>query len=538
MSNYLVVYDITGIQSYIFKTRKVKEISGASLIIRNFLNDVIKEEAVGKIDNNWAKANCDYDYGNTKADFLNHLNQSGFNIEYAFEGGGNLLIFFHGSENELKEFNNKIQLRFLKETGGLMLAFSYEEIKENDLIEIDNKKREKQFDDYRKEVLKKLKDVKTRMPRNNSIAINPIMKLDPVYGNPIIAENNIEKISNGTEEVSYDSYFKLKYLAKCRKENDKKEFDFINVEEIDKLLDPDNSSKNMIAVIHIDGNDLGSMINNYISSVKKSISFDNFVDWLKVSRELSEKIDYVFKEKVINSPKIKGKIKMILNSGDDITFICNAKDALYIVEDIIKLISSESLYPKDISCDNKEILKAENKFSACAGICYCHPHFPFYRAYEIAEELCSNAKAKSKTYRIPTRLNSIGRPTSWFDFEIVQSGILKSINEIRAKNSNLYLRPYSFDKINSIDYLNTYDSFINNLKLFKNVDDKDIARSNAKEIRNKYELSEIDTKILFKKLKSRASDKSSIDYDNPYTDDDKAKYYDAVSLFDLYKVGE
>jgi len=520
MSNYLVVYDITGIQSYIFKTRKVKEISGASLIIRNFLNDVIKEEAAGKIDNNWAKAK--YDYGNTKADFLNHLNQSGLSVEYAFEGGGNLFIFFHGSENELKEFNNKIQLRFLTETGGLMLSFSYVEIKEDD---------NNLFDDYRKEVLNKLKDVKTRMPRNNDIAINPIMKLDSVYGSPIIAKSkeDIKKVSNGSEEVSYDSYFKLKYLSD--KGND---FDFINVKEIDKLLDPDNSNKNLIAVIHIDGNDLGSMINNYISSVK----VNNFVDSLKVSREISTKIDYVFKEKVMNSDKVKGKIKMILNSGDDITFICNAFDALDIVEEIIKLISSESLYPEVISCATKELLKAENQFSACAGICYCHPHFPFHRAYEIAEELCSNAKAKSKANRISTRLNSIGRPTSWFDFEIVQSGILKGVNEIRSKNSNLYLRPYSFDKINSNDYLNTYDSFINNLKLFKNVDDKDIARSNAKEIRNKYELSEIDTKILFKKLKSRASDKSSIDYDNPYTSDGKAKYYDAVSLFDLYKVGE
>lgn len=526
MNNYLVVYDITGIQSYIFKTRKVKEISGASLIIRNFLNDVIKEEAIGKINNNWADSK--YGYGNTKTDFLNHLNQSGFNIEYAFEGGGNLFIFFHGLENELKEFNNKIQLRFLKETGGLMLSFFYVEIKENDPIEINGQKREKQFDDYRKEVLNKLKDVKNKMPRNNTIAINPIMKLDPVYGNPIIAKSSedIKTISNGSEEVSYDSYFKLKYLK-----DKEKEFDFINVKEIDKLLDPNNSNKNMIAVIHIDGNDLGSMINNYIASVES----DSFVDSLKISREISKKIDFVFKEKVMNSDKVKGKIKMILNSGDDITFICNAYDALEIVEDIIKLISSESLYPETISSNDKEILKSENKFSACAGICYCHPHFPFYRAYEIAEELCSNAKAKSKANRIKTNLKNYSRPTSWFDFEIVQSGILKSVNEIRAKNSNLYLRPYSFDKDDSID---SYSSFINNLRIFKNIDDKDIARGNAKEIRNKYELSEIDTKILFKKLKSKASNKDRIDYDNPYTSDGKAKYYDVVSLFDLFEAGE
>ena len=520
MNSYLVVYDITGIQPYIFKTRKVKEISGASLIIRNFLDDVISSSNI-ECDKNWMDDK--EDYGTDKKAFLNYLNQFDLHIEYAFEGGGNLFIFFHGNEDDLKAFNNNIQLRFLKETGGLMVSFSYVEIKEEEKLE--------KFDDYRVEVLRKLKVVKERMPRNNSIAINPIMKLDPIYGSPIInkPKAEIERISNGSEEVSYDNYFKLKYLSNNNS-------DFINVKDIDDLLDYENSNKNMIAVIHIDGNDLGAMINNYITAVKDNAN--TFVESLKVSREISKTIDYVFKEKIMESDKFKGKIKMILNSGDDITFICNAFDALPIVNEIIKMISSCSLYPESISCDNKEVLKEQNKFSACAGICYCHPHFPFYRAYEIAEELCSNAKEESKANRIETDIivkdtgKKYGRPTSWFDFEIVQSGLLKSVNEIRCEKSNLYIRPYSFDKKGTYD---SFDSLIKNLNIFKNVDNKDIARSNAKEIRNCYELSKIDTKILFKKLDSRDPSHSKLDYDEPYTADDKAKYYDAVSLFDLYK---
>lgn len=522
MGNYLAVYDITGIQSYIFKTRKIKEISGASLIIRNYLDDVIDSFNIN-CDKNCQSSS--YDYGKSKEDFIDYLNKhENLYIEYAFEGGGNLFIFFHGELSDLNEFNKNIQLKFLTNTGGLAISYSYVEIKLDDKKDL--------FDDYRKEVLNKLRDVKTRMPRNNGIAINPIMKLDSVYGTPIISKtkNEIEKISNGQEEISYESYYKLKYLSE---NND----DTFGVKEIDKLLEED-SNKNMIAVIHVDGNDLGSMINNYISSVK----VDNFVDSLIVSREISRKIDYVFKEKIKEEYKGKDLIKMVLNSGDDITFISNAFDALNIVSRIIELISCESLYPEAITSNNLELLKKDNKFSACAGICYCHPHFPFYRAYEIAEELCSNAKGFSKSNRVETNIELDGkkyqRSTSWMDFEIVQSGILKSVDELRRENSNLYLRPYSFD---SKDETNSFATLINNIKLFKNlggIDNNNIARSIAKEIRNTYEISTIDTKILFKKLKSRDSSKSKIDYDNPYTIDNFAKYYDAVSLFDLYKEGE
>lgn len=39
----LAMYDVRGIQSYIFKTNKIKEIIGASVVIDNIILDGLKE---------------------------------------------------------------------------------------------------------------------------------------------------------------------------------------------------------------------------------------------------------------------------------------------------------------------------------------------------------------------------------------------------------------------------------------------------------------------------------------------------------------
>ena len=62
-------------------------------------------------------------------------------------------------------------------------------------------------------------------------------------------------------------------------------------------------------------------------------------------------------------------------------------------------------------------------FSSCGGIVYVHSHFPFYRAYELAEQLCSNAKDKAK--KEENKVN--GRAQSYLDFELLQAGVVSTI---------------------------------------------------------------------------------------------------------------
>ena len=400
------------------------------------------------------------------------------------------------------------------------------------------------FEYYRKNVLSSLKEVKFRMPRNNTIISNPIMKFDPIYMEPILfkSKDEIRRISNERDEISIDAYAKLKYLSIKKEES---AFSSMN---IDDLVDEDakvkSSDKNMIAVVHVDGNDMGAMIMNYLDSLSGNVSFS---EEIMITREISNKIDKVFKQN-INTIFNSSDVKVILNSGDDITFICNALKALLIIDNIIKKIESEALYPEIVASEFKDIYMQDNKFSACAGICFCHPHFPFFMAYEIAEELCSNAKSFAKSNRIETRIKNKSavnycRPTSWFDFEVVPTGIIKSVDEQRNEKPYLYLRPYCFNDLDNIDYSHRYSNLKKLIIKLRDKNKLEISRGNVKEIRNTYEESRIDIDLLFKKLESRKA-LDNIGVEEPYCpyikidNIDYARYYDASVLYDLCNFDE
>jgi hypothetical protein len=81
-------------------------------------------------------------------------------------------------------------------------------------------------------------------------------------------------------------------------------------------------------------------------------------------------------------------------------------------------------------------------FHACAGIAICKLHYPFARAYLLADSLCGNAKKYVK------RDWKEGREgyASALDWHIAQSGIFGEIGEIREReyevaDGSLSMRP-------------------------------------------------------------------------------------------------
>ncbi len=82
-------------------------------------------------------------------------------------------------------------------------------------------------------------------------------------------------------------------------------------------------------------------------------------------------------------------------------------------------------------------------YSSCAGIAIVKTKYPFYRAYQLAEELCTNAKKKRKDSG-----NKRGEG-NWIDFHLAYGGLGNSLEEIRIlqyQNSNnkpIYSRPFS-----------------------------------------------------------------------------------------------
>lgn len=185
-----------------------------------------------------------------------------------------------------------------------------------------------------------------------------------------------------------------------------------------------------ISIAHIDGNCMGlrfqlcktlEEIRLLSLSVKKATE-DSFANLLKLIVQKIEHdnniIDY------FNFNGILLPIRPIIMGGDDITFVSPGKLGIYFAEIFMKEFSEKA------ASDGKRL-------SSCAGVAITKTKYPFYRGYQLAEGLCSNAK---KMARKET-------DSSWIDFHIAYGGFSGSIEDIRKNNytgsyGNLCLRPY------------------------------------------------------------------------------------------------
>ena len=506
LKEFLVIYDVRGIQTFIFRTKKLQEITGASLIVRNILNEslkkICKEENIIFID--WCNLKECYPFH-----FFNEDNLNKEIIEIVYEGGGNLLIATRLQDDKLLNLNQHLQLEFLKNSYSLSLAYATIEITKG-----------ANYLDLYKQIKFKLTEVKKRMPQLSLRKPLPICDVDPTTGYAY-------SIKKDKDYITFEADLKKNCFASNYYKNGQSlELDSLFFSE-DEIKNQD--SKTMIAVIHIDGNDMGGIISSFMGMQKKDhLSFEEEVS---ISRRLSFGINNVFKNKVEEILN-KYKTRTVITSGDDITFICRASNAITITKEIMEMIENNYLGENP-----------NNIFTSCAGIAIAHRHFPFDKAYGIAEECCSIAKARAKEeknkYIIKLNNVEVKRPASYLDFEIIHSGIIKNIESTRSLKPNLYLRPYLVSVKHQSESIkqefNTpvISDLIMNIKKLK---DPNTSRSAVKEIRNTYEKDIVSTKLLFYRLKSR-NNISNFDY-IPYDENNVAKYYDATSLIDLYEEEE
>jgi hypothetical protein len=115
--------------------------------------------------------------------------------------------------------------------------------------------------------------------------------------------------------------------------------------------------------------------------------------------------------------------------------------------------------------------------------------YPFYRGYQIAEDLCSIAKAKSKELKEKTD----NEQKSWLDFHVVFSGISDNVSEIRetqynnditkAGDKTFIQRPFGIKTNTKFDI----DNYLEPMKTFTEKDSqgkKKFPRNKIKELRS------------------------------------------------------
>jgi len=167
-----------------------------------------------------------------------------------------------------------------------------------------------------------------------------------------------------------------------------------------------------IGIVHVDGNGVGAKIKGWLETKRNDDVPDDQVlaeyrAWSGAMDRLADRVFRTIVRKVIGavargedggyeikgqsatpgfSLKMKGDgcylpLRPILIAGDDITFICDGRIALDLAETALSEFKRSDI-------------PHLGKITACAGIAIVPVHHPFYRAYELAERLCANAKTK------------------------------------------------------------------------------------------------------------------------------------------------
>ena len=487
----LAMYDVRGIQSYIFKSNAAKEIVGASALVERIITEGLQEYIRTQ---ETSKDSCQYMTDWIKDDPKAFLENPEVEMQILFIGGGNAYVLFrHGRECE--KVNRFLAKYLLDRTYSLNLAVAVVP------------KTDSYMEDY-EAINNRLREIKASMPLNMPVGAMPFMAADSITGLPL------------TKKDVDDNYYSTEAILKRAafpKTEDEKLFDNMVTEK------GDNST---LAVFHIDGNSMGNTIR------KEMEKTEGYKDAIAKMRELSLRISGNFRQTVDEmkaymdflTPKIKETkdhklYREIIVAGDDITFVCNAKLAIPAVKFFLENISKKG------------------EFSACGGIAFFNSHFPFSDAYQVAEACCESAKKRAKQDACKGNDSKIG---NFLDYQICTNIRASELDTYRdrhytADGKSFIFRPYYVpleeDKWNMNGKNDCYNisRLMYWLKYFAQGEKSKsapMARSKAKKLRDTIPMggAELDSEITF--LESRG-----------YTGLKAAKkeapiWYDALEIMD------
>ena len=120
----LALYDCRSKQEYIYRTNRVKEIIGASMLLTDLFKEFFVNNKDFKLETEW-KENS-----NAPENYLDYFEKSGLDGEIVYEGGGNLCIIYRNYETYIK-VNQQLSKKVLEKTFGVSIIAAYTEVSGN-----------------------------------------------------------------------------------------------------------------------------------------------------------------------------------------------------------------------------------------------------------------------------------------------------------------------------------------------------------------------------------------------------------------------
>ncbi len=394
---FLNVLEVSKKQYYIFKSNRLKENIGASEIIA-FVTEKLPQELCTK--NNGIPINS---------------------------GGGSSIFYFENNKDS-ENFSKEYSLYLLKNFPSLEFFIAKNEY-DPDKDSIIGKT---------SELYGKLENKKGKREQYSYISDFGICEKCSSTRLPAVKKDDFKK-------RYYSSEVKSKIEMYDKNQEYIKQF-AVNLTD----LGTSKNEKSYIAITHIDGNRMGKKIkilrdkykDQYTSENAKKIN-EQYINELKqFSEEIKKAFENAF-NKVVETVRSRSDylrkagldlkenvlpIRKIVLAGDDVCYMTDARIAL------------ECAYIFMSELEKYKIIG--EKITACAGIAMVKEKYPFFKTYELSEELCKNAKSSIEEDVCESRI----------DWHIVQGEYNNNLKEIRDTDyktydgKNLSLRPLVISK--------------------------------------------------------------------------------------------
>lgn len=214
-----------------------------------------------------------------------------------------------------------------------------------------------------------------------------------------------------------------------------------------------NNERSWIAVIHADGNSLGKVLQTFGQQLKNKTEQEIVTAYKTFSSELDRctiNATNIAIQQVLKGEKGDGNssflpMRPIVLGGDDLTMIVRAEYALSFTHEFLRAFEAETHHK--MSSLFKKYKVDLNDLTACAGIAFIKSSYPFHYGYRLAEELCGEAKKVAKK-------KSATRVPSCLMFYKVQSSFIGNYQElVKQEQSCLDGLSFSFGPyfLNEVD---------------------------------------------------------------------------------------
>ncbi|ABX04558.1 MAG TPA: hypothetical protein DEF47_08990 [Herpetosiphon sp.] len=464
MTPVLVLIETSGIQQYIFGSNRLREQIGASHL-------------VDQVTDTWLQ-----EYGFSEAEPLLPPKELPA-AQILWSGGGNTRLLFANSELAV-QFTRTWSEKLLREAPDLRCLVVHQAWNEN-------------LNETHRQALAQMRLKKQTTPTQTpslGLAVNAFCQST---GMPATGFNRAtDKEAPELYPVSHAVAAKLVSLKDA---NDRLDETLLSAEQAKKYVFPydfDNLGRSehehsYIAVVHIDGNGMGKRF----AAIQQKYRDDD-QGYLEKVRKLSELVRCASKKalqecvrlvikQIIDTKELKASIlsdkkppkkafrfpsleneseqffylndtrqgdqtflpfRPIIYGGDDVTFVCDGRLGIALAIKFLQAFNQAS---------------APENLHGCAGIAIVKAHYPFARAYDLAEQLCSSAKQKIGDHK-----------ASAIDWQIAMTGITGSLGEIREREyqttsgASLSLRPVSITENAPSDMVdwNSVAEIIDNLR--------------------------------------------------------------------------